>query len=80
MAAGKTSLNIFPFHWTGSTVFSGSLKPDESVDISAFATFQLPGVYDINRWKLTVRTDDKEDSEVFIHQPSLPQFITATAI
>ncbi|CAO3654024.1 unnamed protein product [Mucor hiemalis] len=76
----KASLNIFPFHWNGSTVFSGSLKPEESADLQAFATFQLPGVYDVNRWKLTVRTDDKEDSEVFIHQPSLPQLITTTAI
>ena len=76
-AVGKSSLNIFPFHWTGSTVFSGSLEPDVSVDIHAFATFQLPGVYDVNRWKLTVQTDDKEDAEVFIHQPSLPQLISA---
>lgn len=76
----KASLNIFPFHWNGSTVFSGSLKPEESAELRAFATFQLPGVYDVNRWKLTVRTDDKEDSEVFIHQPSLPQLITTTAI
>lgn len=76
----SSSLNIFPFHWTGSTVFTGTLKPEEYLDINAFATFQLPGVYDVNRWKLTVRTDDKEDSEVFVHQPSLPQLITATAI
>lgn len=75
----SSSLNIFPFHWTGSTVFTGTLKPDEKLDIHANAIFQLPGVYDVNRWKLTVRTDEKEDSEVFIHQPSLPQFVTAVA-
>ncbi|KAL7316394.1 hypothetical protein PS15m_005491 [Mucor circinelloides] len=74
------SFNIFPFHWTGSTVFSGTLKPEEKLDIQVFATFQLPGVYDINRWKLTVRTDEKDDAEVFVHQPSLPQLITAVAI
>lgn len=76
----KNSLNIFPFHWTGSTVFTGTLKPDEKLSLDAFATFQLPGVYDVNRWKLTVRTDDKEDSEVFVHQPSLPQLVTAIAV
>lgn len=74
------SLNIFPFHWTGSTVFTGSLKPEESVDIEAHAIFQLPGVYDINRWKLTVRTDDKDDSEIYVHLPTLPQLITTTAL
>lgn len=75
-----SSLNIFPFHWTGSTVFTGNLKPDEKIDLLVLATFQLPGVYDVNRWKLTVRTDDKEDSEVFVHLPSLPQLITAIAV
>lgn len=50
--------------------------------IEAFATFQLPGVYDVNRWKLTVRCVEsgKEEGEVFVHQPTLPQLITATAI
>jgi hypothetical protein len=83
LAASKTTnLNIFPFHWTGSTVFSGTLKPEEGLMIKAFATFQLPGVYDVNRWKLTVRCveGDKEEGEVFVHQPTLPQLITTTAI
>lgn len=79
-ASKAGTFNIFPFHWTGSTVFSGTLKPEEKLDIQIFATFQLPGVYDINRWKLTVRTDEKDDAEVFVHQPSLPQLITAIAI
>ncbi|KAI8335602.1 ER-golgi trafficking TRAPP I complex 85 kDa subunit-domain-containing protein [Blakeslea trispora] len=76
----SSTFNIYPFHWTGSTVFSGSLKPEESVDIQAFATFHLPGVYDVNRWKLTVRTDDKDDTELYVHQPNVSQLITAAAI
>ncbi|KAI8076416.1 ER-golgi trafficking TRAPP I complex 85 kDa subunit-domain-containing protein [Gilbertella persicaria] len=79
-AKTSNTFNIFPFHWTGSTVFSGVLKPEESTQIEALATFQLPGVYDINRWKLTVRTEDKDDAEVFVHQPSLPQLITTIAM
>ncbi|CAO3682429.1 unnamed protein product [Rhizopus microsporus] len=77
--SGKSYLSIYPFHWNGSTVFTGSLQPEERKDIQVFAVFQLPGVYDINRWKLTVRTDDKEGSEVFVHQPTLPQLIATTA-
>ncbi|KAG1145052.1 hypothetical protein G6F37_002893 [Rhizopus arrhizus] len=75
----KAYLNIYPFHWNGSTIFTGTLNPEERKDIEVFAIFQLPGVYDINRWKLTVRTDDKEDSEAFVHQPTLPQLITTIA-
>lgn len=74
------SLNIFPFHWTGSTVFTGTLNPEESVEIQVFAIFQLPGVYDINRWKLTVRTDEKDDSEIYVHYPTLPQLVTTVAL
>ncbi|OBZ86491.1 Trafficking protein particle complex subunit 8, partial [Choanephora cucurbitarum] len=79
-ASKPSTFNIYPFHWTGSTVFSGILKPEEFVDIQALATLHLPGVYDINRWKLTVRTDDKDDAEVFVHQPNVSQLITAAAI
>ena len=79
-ASKPSTFNIYPFHWTGSTVFSGILKPEELVDIQALATLHLPGVYDINRWKLTVRTDDIDDAEVFVHQPNVSQLITAAAI
>ncbi|CAO3683651.1 unnamed protein product [Rhizopus stolonifer] len=75
----KAYLNVYPFHWNGSTIYTGTLNPEEKKEIDVFALFQLPGVYDINRWKLTVRTDDKEDSEAFVHQPTLPQLITAIA-
>jgi hypothetical protein len=55
------------------------LACDEKTEIKAFAAFQLPGVYDVNRWKLTVRTHEREE-EVFVHQPSLPQLVTTVNV
>ncbi|KAI9276284.1 ER-golgi trafficking TRAPP I complex 85 kDa subunit-domain-containing protein [Sporodiniella umbellata] len=76
----KAYLNVYPFHWNGSTVFTGSLGPNEKKEINVSALLQMPGVYDINRWKLTVHTDQKEDSEAFIHQPTLPQLVTVVTV
>ncbi|KAG0191141.1 Trafficking protein particle complex 8 [Apophysomyces sp. BC1034] len=76
-SGSKPSLNVHPFHWTGSTVFTGTLDPEQTSEVEAFATFQLAGVYDINRWKLTVHTSqDHDDGSFFIHWPSLPQIIS----
>ncbi|KAI8994486.1 ER-golgi trafficking TRAPP I complex 85 kDa subunit-domain-containing protein [Pilobolus umbonatus] len=71
----KSSINIYPFHWAGSTVLTGFLKPDEETTLEGYAHFQIAGVYDINRWKLTVRTDDNEDGDIYIHQPGLPHLV-----
>lgn len=43
--------------------------------------FQVASTYDINRWKLTVQTaleNGDDDSEVYIHWPSLPHIISVT--
>ncbi|KAL0095278.1 hypothetical protein F4703DRAFT_1063520 [Phycomyces blakesleeanus] len=79
--SAKPTLNIHPFHWTGATVFTGTLHPDETNTLEAQAIFQLPGVYDVNRWKLTIETsqyrDEHPDSTgYFVQWPSLPQIVT----
>ncbi|KAF7724948.1 Trafficking protein particle complex 8 [Apophysomyces ossiformis] len=73
----RPSLNVHPFHWTGSTVFTDTLDPEETTVLQGYATFQFPGVYDINRWKLTVYTsqDGDDDGGYFIHWPTLSQIV-----
>ncbi|KAI9015853.1 hypothetical protein CLU79DRAFT_335245 [Phycomyces nitens] len=64
-----------------ATVFTGTLHPDEANTLEAQAIFQLPGVYDVNRWKLTVETSNYKDEHpestgYFVQWPSLPQIVT----
>ncbi|KAF9431013.1 Trafficking protein particle complex 8 [Podila epigama] len=48
-------LNAHPFFWSGSTFSTGFLGPLAEVEIELLACFTLPGVYDINRWRLAVQ-------------------------
>jgi len=74
------------FQWTGATIRYGSLAPGEEHTITVMACFTQPGVYDLNRWRLTVNTDDdshtpsdfqhKEGLQGFIQMPSAPHLVT----
>jgi hypothetical protein len=41
------------FAWSGPTRFIGRLEPLSTKEFILQATFTYPGVYDVNRWKLT---------------------------
>jgi hypothetical protein len=41
------------FSWTGPTRFMGTLQPLSTKEFELQATFTYPGVYDVNRWRLT---------------------------
>jgi hypothetical protein len=50
----QSNVNVFPFHWSGPTLRNGTLLPDESRSLVVRVCFQQAGVYDVNRWRLTV--------------------------
>jgi len=50
----KSTTNIFPFHWSGATHRNGTLTPDGTSHVVVHACFQQAGVYDVNRWRLTI--------------------------
>lgn len=41
------------FSWDGETKFLGRLEPGATAEFTVRAIFTSPGVYDINRWKMT---------------------------
>ncbi|CAG8460304.1 5163_t:CDS:10 [Ambispora gerdemannii] len=51
------SLHNNIFNWTGETYKYGSLSPNNEIEFEVKACFTQPGVYDINRWRLTVNMD-----------------------
>ncbi|KAI8348690.1 hypothetical protein B0O80DRAFT_175184 [Mortierella sp. GBAus27b] len=48
-------VNAYPFFWSGPTFSTGYLEPLEEVDVSLTACFTEYGMYDINRWRLSVQ-------------------------
>ncbi|CAG8459139.1 6976_t:CDS:10 [Ambispora leptoticha] len=48
------SLHTNIFHWTGETYKCGLLSPNDELEFEVKACFTQPGIYDINRWRLTV--------------------------
>jgi hypothetical protein len=41
------------FSWIGETKFTGRLEPNSAATFTASAAFTYPGLFDVNRWKLT---------------------------
>lgn len=67
---------ILDFAWSGSTIFQGSLLPEEERSVFAWATFSRPGVYDLNRWRVSVELmDSGEVQGSYIQTPTLVQNI-----
>lgn len=65
---------LINFAWSGSTVFHATLAPEEERIFSAWATFSSEGVYDVNRWKMSVElleTCDVLSSPCYIQTPNL---------
>ncbi|KAI8580324.1 hypothetical protein K450DRAFT_237985 [Umbelopsis ramanniana AG] len=80
-AAVKPAQGLNQFHWSGSTLQNNTLKPNETVELTAHACFQQAGIYDVNRWRLSVQnlTEDGTpdlDSVPHIQLPTLPQIIS----
>ena len=48
------------FHWMGSTFKYATLSANEEQSFVVKASFIRPGVYDINRWRLTVKYDQND--------------------
>ncbi|KAF9350588.1 hypothetical protein BGX34_001131 [Mortierella sp. NVP85] len=48
-------INAHPFFWSGPTFSTGYLEPLAEVDIVFTACFMQHGVYDINRWRLSMQ-------------------------
>src|SRR5205085_10277225 len=48
------------FHWMGSTFKYATLSANEEQTFVVKASFIRPGVYDINRWRLTVKYDQND--------------------
>jgi hypothetical protein len=75
------------FSCTGTTRFTGLLSPLQSTEVNLLATFSYPGVYDINRWKLSTTLSfpqtllDSDMSKLersggqFVQTPHTPQMI-----
>jgi hypothetical protein len=74
--------------WTGSSSSDGRLKPEEEMTTTVYCTFSQPGLYDLNKWKLSVQIDEnlifgKEHSVktdigqgAYVQTPNLSQLIT----
>ena len=56
-AANDPNQTIFEdapvFSWTGETKFTGRLEPNCTATFTASAAFTYPGLFNVNRWKLT---------------------------
>jgi hypothetical protein len=80
-AAVKPAQGLNQFHWSGSTLQNNTLKPNETVELTAHACFQQAGIYDVNRWRLSVQNLTEEgtpdlDSVPHIQLPTLPQILS----
>ncbi|KAG0255917.1 Trafficking protein particle complex 8 [Actinomortierella ambigua] len=80
-------VNAQPFFWSGPTITTSYLEPLQETEVVVLACFTAFGVYDINRWRLSVQVvkpmrkkrrntkkgaDADEDS---LQPPALPQSI-----
>lgn len=50
----RTCPSAFRFDWSGWTKLQGELGPGEEDELRAKASFSRPGIYNLNRWCLTV--------------------------
>ncbi|KAG0226837.1 Trafficking protein particle complex 8 [Actinomortierella wolfii] len=57
VAPGNTNphVNAHPFYWSGPTITTTYLEPLQEVEVVVLACFTAFGVYDINRWRLSVQ-------------------------
>ncbi|RUP46788.1 ER-golgi trafficking TRAPP I complex 85 kDa subunit-domain-containing protein [Jimgerdemannia flammicorona] len=84
----KSTTNVFPFHWSGATLRNGTLVPDATNHITVHACFQQAGVYDVNRWRLTINYANEdgatnvgagasvEAAKGYVQVPNLPRIIS----
>ncbi|KAG9298934.1 hypothetical protein G9A89_015956 [Geosiphon pyriformis] len=87
-SVSQKSLHTNIFHWTGTTYKYGLLSPKEEFKIVAKACFTQPGIYDLNRWRLTVDLDATGTSEGslisntegkkvgYVQMPNTPHLLT----
>ncbi|EXX67250.1 hypothetical protein RirG_116090 [Rhizophagus irregularis DAOM 197198w] len=74
------------FHWMGSTLKYATLSANEEQTFVVKACFNRSGVYDINRWRLTVKYDDQNASggrnessggmKGYVQMPNTPHLLT----
>ena len=57
----------FRFDWHGKTKIAGELAPGEVASLKSSACFSRPGVYNLNRWKLTLY---RRNTESLAHSKS----------
>lgn len=48
-------VNAHPFFWSGPTITTSYLEPLQEIELVVLACFTAYGVYDINRWRLSVQ-------------------------
>lgn len=84
----KSTTNVFPFHWSGATYRNGTLTPDGTSHVIVHACFQQAGVYDVNRWRLTINYANEdgaasamagvgtESGKGYVQMPNLPRIIS----
>lgn len=55
------NLNVKPcFNWLGPSKLTGSLEPGETIDVPLNLYFPQTAVYDLDRWKILVYSEDLE--------------------
>ncbi|RGB32937.1 ER-golgi trafficking TRAPP I complex 85 kDa subunit-domain-containing protein [Rhizophagus diaphanus] len=74
------------FHWMGSTLKYATLSANEEQTFVVKACFNRSGVYDLNRWRLTVKYDDQNASggrnessggmKGYVQMPNTPHLLT----
>ncbi|KAJ3221198.1 Trafficking protein particle complex 8 [Clydaea vesicula] len=81
LLSAENGSNLKVMIWSGKNFINGILKPEEEGKYNVFATFASPGIYELNRWKLSVHMLDDNGNEDkgnsgFIQTPNLNQSIT----
>jgi hypothetical protein len=73
------------FHWMGSTLTYATLSANEEQTFVVKACFIRSGVYDINRWRLTVKYDQNASGgrnesgggmKGYVQMPNTPHLLT----
>ncbi|GAB5587594.1 hypothetical protein Unana1_02494 [Umbelopsis nana] len=77
----KSAQSLNQFHWSGATLQNDTLEPNGTAQLVAHACFQKIGMYDVNRWRLTIQNATEDgtpdlDSVPHIQLPTLPQIIS----
>lgn len=80
-SAPKSAQSLNQFHWSGATLQHDALEPNGTAKVIAHACFQKAGIYDVNRWRLTIQNAHEDgtpdlDSVPHIQLPTLPQIMS----